>query len=648
MFCINCGAKIDDHAKFCPSCGHQMQNSTQIENNMQSSSLNSNDHINVNQAGSNDINNCYYRMLQISPLLFIVAAMIIPFVYFLFLKMIAVVYVIVCCMCDIKEIKQKTAKDVNFGGVSIFAIIIFDVLYAEKYLCNRKKVIPSTSRVPFYLSLIIGIILFFVFPKNNLFKSYEIGSNGLNGNQTNIFEDTPFSNIFNSGVNCSSNEVVDGITESMFKVKKLPKGMKLTLDGIVTVEDDRVIKTCEASINFNIPEDTKKIMADDFNNKIFWEKVEQVVTADYKKDNGKEISALQRYYLDNSMLTIGVMYGDAIKEIAYGKSDFKPQRVVYFISKFDNGSGYEISFRPEQIQESWRTLASIISLWGQANYDMNQNNLSQNLNRNNQNITKDNASASTEEPNSEVMKEGLYAVYNHGDFKNYEEGMFDCSFDYCKNIDKQKLNQEESNFIKYSDIRGSVKIEFNKKQKSYQATGGFNVENACTLSAGGDDLSAPVLCTSNTNNSITCDFYDVFNDQTLSLSFKTSDSNLKVSLDPRSSISNEVNTNRCMNLIQKTPIKFESDEEHDRILSLSTKLDFIKANADILTLWKSLSADIRKKILPEQRKWIKEKDAKCGKADMKGNAKEISAMQKCHTIMTQQRIERLHDSLNRM
>jgi uncharacterized protein YecT (DUF1311 family) len=34
----------------------------------------------------------------------------------------------------------------------------------------------------------------------------------------------------------------------------------------------------------------------------------------------------------------------------------------------------------------------------------------------------------------------------------------------------------------------------------------------------------------------------------------------------------------------------------------------------------------------------KKKDVKCGKADMKGSADEISAMQECHIIMTKERI----------
>lgn len=632
MFCINCGAKIADSAKFCPSCGYQIPtNSIQAEGNAQSSCLNSGEHTKLNNAEITNINNNYYRLLQISPIIFIVAAIIIPFAYLLLLKLIAVIYVIVCCKCDIKEIKQKTSKDVSFSSLSIVAIIIFDVLYAERYLCNRKKVIPNTSRILFYLSLFVGISIFFCAPKNNPLENFSVEpNNNKNDSESSSFmddKDRPFSNIDDSRIKCSSSEVIDSVTELLFKVKKLPLGMKLTFDGVSTVSNEGSIKICEASINFNIPSDTRKRIADDFNHNIFWDRVENEVKKDIKKMN-----SLQQYYVDNALISFAISYDAAIKKMALEGQDLIEQRVQYTITEYDDRSGFNLSLDTNQVSEAWATIIGIIKLWGLNSSDANQS-ITPSTSK------KDNSGVPT------VTKEEIYAVYNQGEYRNYEEGVFACSYDYCKNINEQQLTQEERNFVKPSNIRGSVKIEFNKTQNSYQATGGFYVENACMLSAGGDSLSTPVLCSGGNNSSITCDFYDVFNDQTLSFVFKIEDNQLKVSLSPNSDISDEINTNKCMSLIQNTPIKFESSEDHNRILRLSTKLEFIKANADISALWKSLSDETRKRVLSEQRKWIKHKDATCGKSDMKGSVEEISTMQKCHTTMTEHRIRQLESLL---
>lgn len=237
MFCTNCGTRIEAHAKFCPECGCPVKNSTMAENNQQS---------------DGNINNVWYRMLQLSPIIFIMAAVILPLFYVLLLKLVAVIYVIICCKCDIAEIKRKTSRTVAFGGLSIFAILIFDILYAEKYLCNRKKIIPQTSRIPFYLSLIAGIVILFSFPQNNLSKLYELNSGHLSNDEETPFDnDLSLSDIFNTGISCSSKDVLKTVSETLLNVDKLPSGIKLSYNGIATISKEGSVKVCKSTVTFD-------------------------------------------------------------------------------------------------------------------------------------------------------------------------------------------------------------------------------------------------------------------------------------------------------------------------------------------------------------------------------------------------------------
>ena len=661
MFCTNCGTKIDAHVKFCPECGCPVKNSTVAENEQQSDG--NIPEANHDQGINNvNINNVWYRMLQLSPIIFIMAAVILPLIYYvLLLKLVAVIYVIICCKCDIAEIKRKTSRTVAFDGLSIFAILIFDILYAEKYLCNRKKIIPQTSRIPFYLSLIAGIIILFSFPQNNLFKLYELDSKNLSNNTENPFDnDLSLSDIFNTGINCSSKDVLKTVSETLLKVDKLPPGIKLSYDGIATISKEGSVKVCQSSVTFDISDDKRKQLENDYKSNIFWKKIEKSLIEELRKSekNNKKLSSLEKYYVDEYLATFVITHDFAIKEIASGESNLVRQNIEYTVTEFDDGTGFYVSIQPEQIKNSWLTLARFITRWGNVDsieIDSTQpdpksndtakyrKNDSKSIQIKPYNTTSPKNTYSQTEKISRIT-EGIYAVYNLGDFRNYEEGVFNCDEGYCRNMDKEKLSPEEQNFIQHSDIRGSVKIELNKPQNSYQATGGFMVKDTCMMSAGGDSLTTPVLCKDNRNDSITCEFYDVYNDQTLFLIFQTSGNRLDVSLDSRlSSISHTNNTQKCLDTIQNTPVIFESAEEHNRILILSTKLDFVKANDDILKVWRSLSSATRKQILPEQRKWIKEKDNKCGKADMKGSTEELYKMQKCHTEMTIKRIAELNE-----
>jgi uncharacterized protein YecT (DUF1311 family) len=88
--------------------------------------------------------------------------------------------------------------------------------------------------------------------------------------------------------------------------------------------------------------------------------------------------------------------------------------------------------------------------------------------------------------------------------------------------------------------------------------------------------------------------------------------------------------------------RYETEKEYEHDMFISAKLSYLKVDADLNSKWKSLDKKVKDKILTEQRKWIAEKDKKCGPVTMKGSEKELTAMYKCQEDMTS---KRLYDDL---
>lgn len=74
---------------------------------------------------------------------------------------------------------------------------------------------------------------------------------------------------------------------------------------------------------------------------------------------------------------------------------------------------------------------------------------------------------------------------------------------------------------------------------------------------------------------------------------------------------------------------------------LSSKLEFLDADGELNRNWKALSKAQKDKLLPAQKKWIKEKDEKCGPVTMKGTEEKLTAMYKCQFDMTMDRVAKL-------
>ena len=87
---------------------------------------------------------------------------------------------------------------------------------------------------------------------------------------------------------------------------------------------------------------------------------------------------------------------------------------------------------------------------------------------------------------------------------------------------------------------------------------------------------------------------------------------------------------------------FETEEEYAHDMYISSKLAYLMVDAELNKKWKALDKKERDELLPGQRKWIREKDAKCGAVTMKGSEQELTEMYKCQKTMT---IRRLYEDL---
>ena len=67
---------------------------------------------------------------------------------------------------------------------------------------------------------------------------------------------------------------------------------------------------------------------------------------------------------------------------------------------------------------------------------------------------------------------------------------------------------------------------------------------------------------------------------------------------------------------------------------LSSKLEFLDADGELNRNWKALSKAQKDKLLPAQKKWIKEKDEKCGPVTKKGTEEKLTEMYRCQYEMT--------------
>lgn len=114
-------------------------------------------------------NNMGYRLLQFMPLIEAMLLIIVCYAcdcsfltVYSYLGIFGFVAIIGSVIFDKKQVKLAIGKDIELDGLAYFLIFVFGVLYIDTYLNKRKKLVPSTTRWPFYLSLLSLLILPFI------------------------------------------------------------------------------------------------------------------------------------------------------------------------------------------------------------------------------------------------------------------------------------------------------------------------------------------------------------------------------------------------------------------------------------------------------------------------------------------------------
>ncbi len=160
MFCKYCGAKLGDDAVFCQSCGKPL--------------LTVNDQFEQNSVSATQRNEWWYRLLLLMPLfefmlmpLFILAEKFYSGISLILMFLLSRGAIIGGIYQDRREVQQSTGREISFDLVSLLAIVIFDFLYIDHYLVKRQQIIPATRRWPFYLVLILCLIIFFTYMLNS-------------------------------------------------------------------------------------------------------------------------------------------------------------------------------------------------------------------------------------------------------------------------------------------------------------------------------------------------------------------------------------------------------------------------------------------------------------------------------------------------
>ncbi len=251
-----------------------------------------------------------------------------------------------------------------------------------------------------------------------------------------------------------------------------------------------------------------------------------------------------------------------------------------------------------------------------------------------------------------VSSENARAYHNRNSFSCSGNGAY-----YCHNLEntKYKYTPEEQELVYGAEVNGDIIIRKDEATGEYSMSAIIYVLRTCEvatrLMSGDYDTyrykDKFVDCVSDDNGFIHCPLYDPdAADENVSRVILTISQDNPDSLKITSRVSESDSENfspYCFPSIEKAAFVYESDEDFKHNMYISAKLDFMRTDADINHEWKALTKDQRKKALPDQRNWIKEKDKKCGPVTLNGTEEELTKMYRCQADMTEKRVGKLID-----
>ncbi len=208
---------------------------------------------------------------------------------------------------------------------------------------------------------------------------------------------------------------------------------------------------------------------------------------------------------------------------------------------------------------------------------------------------------------------------------------------------KDKLTKEEQEHLGESGERAYLGDFVVAKEPGngdlYSVKGGIFIGRvgAYTFSSKGGDKA---LCQHKEPNKLVCSVYDedkeaeTVNESTATLTFAKKNQvqlNVEAAGDPAKA---DASFEELLRFVDGQNFTFETEEEYAHDMYISSKLAYLMVDAELNKKWKALDKKERDELLPGQRKWIQEKDAKCGAVNMKGSEKELTEMYECQKRKT--------------
>lgn len=249
------------------------------------------------------------------------------------------------------------------------------------------------------------------------------------------------------------------------------------------------------------------------------------------------------------------------------------------------------------------------------------------------------------------IKEGIYAPRNdnNGFFANYGHSI--CAgmpADFCSYFEDMKLSEEEARILNTLDSTLSGDINIKKiDDNSFKVSANFYVTRVCYVSTSSNDEGygkySPITCNKLADkDTMECNFFepnDGYKTPVIIDYSKAGELHLSVKNIEQA---NELFGPYCFQELSSTTYYLENNDTYNHQDYLVAKLNFLRADAEINSVWKQLSKNKRKELLPEQRLWIKNKDKTCN-ATPKQNAteKELTVWYKCQSEFSNNRVSDL-------
>lgn len=252
------------------------------------------------------------------------------------------------------------------------------------------------------------------------------------------------------------------------------------------------------------------------------------------------------------------------------------------------------------------------------------------------------------------LQEGIYAPLSNGIYASFGSNI--CagqSADFCSPFAKMKLSSEENKYISQDSIVfGQIKAKHDTDADKFKVSANFYVVRTCYVSTASkaDDYGKKITIGCDKlkdRDAMQCDLFEPFDEVSVPIVFNYANAGeIKLEVVDVEK-TKEIFGEYCFNELGNITFKYVSPKDYNHQNFVAAKLNFLRADSELNTLWKSLPKSVKDKdFLNEQRQWIKDKEKSCNPVTLKAEERELAKMYKCQTEMTETRITKLRQLAN--